>query len=906
MTDTFNPLVDFLNGVGPTASNAKLVTENNFEYAKSDAESEVSKELVSIHNKLLLTDPMTPYLDELDNLFFFGTSAKLLIVSGMAGDGKSLLITQLLRRHFSEADIARIIKSSKQEATRSWTQYAIDFSQYNYHQDPESDQYGCVATQDQNSKIKSNTTSTSTNATECNHLPLSVSNGFQLYLILDLSELIGNPEMQAEFKWDCFNILTQDPSIQDKNTPQKIILAGANYGVLLNLLEDARLEYTQDMDRINQDAAFKARLERFEVAICNLKEALLNHKTLLLNNLLETPKAATELATSSDISSSKESSSSQTEKMQDVVESQSKVNLNTAQNNKSAVIRFFDITNLYKASDLARLATNVLKHDAWENYCKTCSKQGQCPILHNRNLLCDEINYGYGAYYTNQAQTQDSLTFGKQLEQLFDLMISLGVHLSPRITLLLLSNMLLGFVEPNSIKRRKFNFKLLSCNFVHKTLEHPTKASQASDTNKTFSLDYTVRDNLIMENISNTIKSINDENEGEEHLEDNFKAKWYSNPFDNLFGLNMIAASAGQNITAANADSSIIQLFKQLNIIKIGHTSSPYFELALKQRLNELRSERAFSDNISSSSTVNLTDDEHSLLTRIDTLQTCLMMSDQKQAKYRESLLHCLIECYHTWFRFYFFKLMPFTWDSNDINPYIHESQNLRFQLTAYPHALEYLSLLNWSRSYKSNPQEKIIFNFNNILGIYNKLIDGLFVFFTRKLPDPSKSNGNNNYSNISLPFSIAISTVPCNICSNNVFTINIAVMQKDLSKNNILFLRDNATSPYLPELVFSTSPVLNNNINLNFSHSSTAPAPKEVVLPLHLHDFEYLRQLGEGLMPQTVSNECYHRFMQFKKDIQFLMMNSTVEYLPTPMMRFNSEFMSKFPFNGLTNNINL
>lgn len=747
--------------MGPTNSNSNQVAENKL--AQLD-DSDQDPALQQIELDLLVSNDISAkYLEDMEQKFFFDDRSRVIVVSGIAGNGKSHLLYDLFLRYFSPQDSSNILCNSDSDNKNEANNYRmVDLELYD-------------------------------RVTRVNIPFKPFASKAERFLINDLSEM-SDAKSKNAFTKDCFDIITNDPSLRSKG---KIILLGANSGALLNVFEDS-LQSIIDMRKVKGNQELSDELKPFEWAksktedqvdlykraITNLKLALMDHQKPLLKSLLQ------------DTNNTKSHSKTDTE----------------------PPIVFFDTTNLYQIEDFNNIAYKILHHSAWDN-CQQCKSRDACPIFNNRRLL-NACNFALDTSELKSNEQSDAKqVLNAPFPRLVQLLLGLGEQLTIRNVFMLLSNTILGFVANNE-KQASSQKPVLNCEMVQSTVFNNIDK---------FSLCYTP-------SLSKTLLKRLQVPEQE--------LVWYSNPFDNFFGLNFVNFNKKLQKKISYVPKNFV-IFDQFNRLNLGQTNSPLFENELKQALQKYQTNLALQKESKA--------EDVSLLKEINMLKECF---EQLQSNVKDSIAvqDLLNQTCSSWFRWYFFNHIA--QDSHKVNFY---------ELTSYHLAADYLYLSDWARVCYTDHAFNKSNEATELNNIWKKLQDGLYCLFTHN------KAGDNWNNTLPIVVTSSISSKPCSMQLDQdikatfyEFSLTAQYSSEEdgaSSQRSYFYIKPVDDGNGLIEIVAQIgSPETSDQDN-----SSDNKTQVMIRQPLRLQDFEYLRQLGDGLLPQSLSVECNSRFMLFK-----------------------------------------
>lgn len=794
-----NPIVSFLYGLGPIDANFNQIVEN-----QKSSDIEILKPVQNQRSEKNQRD--------INELFFYDDQPKIIIISGMAGDGKTHLIRQLLQTEFTNE-----LSDFKDKYGSPYRKIDLE----SFQRQPERTR-----------KFSS----------------------LEHYLLTDLSEFSKESPSLPEFNEDFLKILAKDQNCR------KVLLVAANYGALLTILEDAlpvfKSKYQKGLSSI---------LDKFELALDNLKCALLDHQPAKLNHLLSkhSPAVTGDGAADSAVDSA----------------------IDTA---KHDPIYFFDMSQVFDMADFTRLAFDILNHEAWQQ-CDACSAKGHCPIYNNRQLLTQGLDTNIG----NTFAQKDAQEINSSLYRVLLLLQGLGEHLTIRNMFELLSNTILGYVKEGPVSSK--DKPILNCHTVHKRLQMHNNP----DTKFSFSLSYTP-------NLSN--KVVQSAAIGEV-TSDQTEVVWYSNPFDNLLGLNLVNFNKDRlklNSKAATIELPVI--FTQLERLKLGNTSSANFEQDLRDRLQAYRQTNEFYQINQAAKTQTIetlrqshpiTAAERSLLQEIYMLkqhfeQIQLLSNKKQKIAETEKLQSLLNQACSSWFRLCFFTQK---FPDGIFIKYDYKNKYFKqlFRLTDFPSASDFFALSKWAQDNRAQDKDArpaVLQQIEHLNEVWQKLQLGLFNLFTHNLRQ-------SDLGELPVPMVSKISSQPCSMLLSENFKLQFGndgsqdqskempqiSLQHTESGQNLIRLV--VTFPKLrsfePTAAQNRACGAANGLTSGFTSGSTngsslskigpiklanSPEICDLTLDLHLHDFEYLMQLSTGLMPQSLSRECNSRFQQFRERI--------------------------------------
>lgn len=914
-----NPIVSFLSHMGHTNANISQMSENNL---IDNLKTEQDRLEAKVRNTLVLKEPMKECLARLDEQFFHGKQSQIFIVAGMAGDGKTHLLIELLSRHYKQDAVAKLAHQQKNPYLK------LDQP---YYENINDDSSPC--------------------------LPPAVAQGFELYLLTDLSNLISGSSGLKQFQKHCFDILTENaadhaagdltiystkaeqgsptttasttelsPESSLEPAPRRIILAAANYGALLNLFEDYIIEHQPNEGAVKSDRRF----DEFKKVVNDLKLKLLEHNqhladsqnkltffdtqsmyqpaqlAKLVHRVLEHPQwdglayepndegGYTLLAQDKTVlveNAGNAVQANHTAQSKPAVQAEPKVQAGSASSagmagaagskhtQNSGVLQF--ITQQVSQQQQAQKQQQQIA-SCQATSCANCFAKAQCPILHNRNLLLQCSN------------------FIPLLTELFTLLVNLGLHLTPRNTFLLVSNALLGYVYRPDVEANPKG-------------KHPDEAESNEPLPTQLSCTF-VREKLAQDAFDVL---------GMSYLD----TGWASNPFDNLLGLNLIKL---RELTHKEtlSESAYTNIFAQFRLLKLGQTNSYYFENKVSERLELFNKHRDHSlsqshnlapsldklthkagsaqahsaghdlgdktdshdaasyrmDNLDAADSTRLSADEipaeeRSLLAKLAKLQEDFVSPQNLESMRKRRPIQELIairqqitETSESLLRYYFFMLNTSecpAWSKNAISSDSldgmgHQGYRMRFELCNYRFAYDYLVLLKWAKNCETDAStyaDQPYKSNNPIYRIYAMLKNGLYCILCQ-----DQNTSRFEPTSVDIPLTNNISKRPSSIVIKDKYQVSFATNINQENDPRYLYLR---AEDGQPKLFFNQFRVkCNLTPDKDLICKRTEIKPEYLKLPLRLQDFEFLCALGSGMLPQSMSSECNSRFAQFKGNI--------------------------------------
>lgn len=345
------------------------------------------------------------------------------------------------------------------------------------------------------------------------HIQLSsdIISRCELYCVLDMSELSGNPTEKQKVMDDIFAIVTSDCTegandqlrTQATQGVNKIVVLAANNGAILDSFEDklSSVENAQNVDP-----------KRLAAWRDQVVEPLRQH--FLGGNMSQ---FISEQAKESTDDNADANSVLQLFSCDDVVINKNNKNKelrllqNKRKQSKSARIILFDMGCRIDQDMLGRIIDSFFnekeqffakctqKQDSGE-----CRYQRFCPIRQNYELL--------------KVNDFEALKVG--LAQLIDLQASNGHHINTRAILKLLSNTLLGCfkTEQDFNKERRY----FDCENIDDVLHEPYKSLQLS-----------------IDNVRTKCCYLSGFYDDDPDVTNKSKVTFITNPYDNIFGLNL-------------------------------------------------------------------------------------------------------------------------------------------------------------------------------------------------------------------------------------------------------------------------------------------------------------------------------------------------------------------------------
>lgn len=658
--------IRFLASFAPTTSNSGIIEETRS--APSDQHDEV--------NLYFDNGFSSAYAAHLENMLKgdnknLDNRPRVIIVHGQAGDGKTSFLYHFFQDKF-HYDLRN--KKNLENATDEYRSY--------YHIQLDSD------------------------------YPVKC----EIYCVLDMSELLGNQKEQQKVMNDIFTIVTSRPNSETRseaNNKQtsnlnKIVILAANNGIILDFFEkklsSAEEEYGKEDHRCSVWRKQIVEPLRQHFLSGNMSQFIFEKTKDDIDD--EDDDYDEHAADNSILQLFSRDDVDDKDKDQTPHLLENKVKLS-----KFAQIVLFDMSYRIDQDILGRIIDSFFDKKFFVKCTQkqengACHYANECPILKNYELL----------------KEHDFKALKVSLSQLIDLQASNGYHINVRAILKLLSNALLGCVQSVGSKSNKER-RYFDCTNIGDELNNLDKNGKLSIDNVKMKCCY----------LSGFYNS--DENDK------NKKVVFITNPYDNIFGLNLDLRDKhcwnNQNVLLEDMAYKQESIHDQYNVFRImcktglGDYSSAHLDELINALLNHNtpsswleqywrdKQEDNSSDNWKNNWVIkSLIDDLKKLKSEENELfeqkqNSVAYLKNDKEYKQLKQKRFAIMGSLR---RAFFFYLQPQQLklaykayvtacdEQNNNNPRYKEQANPNlFAISAFPHALDFLSFWRKDRNSQDN-----------------------------------------------------------------------------------------------------------------------------------------------------------------------------------------------------------